>query len=341
MGIASPRPKQGQRQRPGTQAAPPTDRPVSTLVMSLDACTEVLHAIQAVRIATPPTSARRLRRKVATPEAAPEQGPVSDLEDSEEEVGEDGWTASQVEALHKWYHLLNPQLPDFWQQVANMVGRSKQECMDKVVDVDVLYCTYKGAPCKRIVEFARVYVDNVCLIATHQSTQHFEGMEQGALASRSKAVRPPRYLAALREDAPPPALAGRGVGPAAVRRAARTAWWAQRAEQRGLTVLEEDEDGDGERDEFLAEMAEQERTDRYIDNLRKRSKLLRSRGAWAAAKRGAAKPVAKVAKPPQGADPTAIARRLLAQTQRSDEDEEEEEVDEYMSASEDDFHSAL
>lgn len=169
-------------------------------------------------------------------------------------------------------------------------------------------------------------------------------MEQGGpLGTRNKPARPHRYLAALREDAPPPALGGRGVGPAAVRRAARTAWWAQRAEQRGLTALddEDEEDGGEEREEFLAEMAEQERTDRYIDNLRKRSKLLRSKGAWAAAKRGTAtRPVVR-GPPTKGADPTAIARRLLAQTQQSDEDEEEEEVDEYMSASDDEFHSMM
>lgn len=134
------------------------------------------------------------------------------------------------------------------------------------------------------------------------------------------------------------------MGPAAVRRAARTAWWAQRAEQRGLTALEDDEEEEGDegRDAFLADMAEQERTDRYIDNLRKRSKLLRSRGAWAAAKRGAAaKPEPKVQRGSTGADPTAIARRLLAQTQPSDEEEEEEE-EEYMSGgSDDEFHSMM
>lgn len=55
-------------------------------------------------------------------------------EEGGEEGAEEGseWTQKQVEDLHKWYHLLNPQLPDFWSQVAKLVGRSMQECMDKV-----------------------------------------------------------------------------------------------------------------------------------------------------------------------------------------------------------------
>lgn len=157
---ASPHLKKG---RPGKQAAPPatttqpgteehaaparthkrrtSGRPdeagpfdgirASTLTVSLDVCTAVLAAIRTVRVTGTPSSApsRRLRHKEGAlgPPAA-----ALPLEDSSEEEGEDGWKPSQVEALHKWYHLLNPQLPDFWQQVANMVGRSKQECMDKV-----------------------------------------------------------------------------------------------------------------------------------------------------------------------------------------------------------------
>ncbi len=106
------------------------------------------------------------------------------------------------------------------------------------------------------------------------------------------------------------------------------------------------DDLDEEREEFLAEMAEQEKTDRYIDNLRKRSKLLRSRGAWAAARRapvatGALRaPVAArapVAGQARGMDPTAIARRLIARAHPSDndEDDEEEEQDDYMSMEDD------
>ena len=362
--VATKQPRSNHRasKAPATQSSrghadkaghPQTGSRVGVLTVSIDACTAVLTAIQAVRVTTTPRkeavkpaqavkpaspgSGRRLRRKEATAEPPAPPG-LEDSSSSSEEEGEDGWKASEVAALRKWFHLLNPKLPDFWQQVANMVGRSKQECMDKVHGLSIRIGSACGC-CLRPVHLSCQQQRVCCIPSLPAYPQHFEGMDQGALGTRTKPARPPRYLAALREDAPPPALAGRGVGPAALRRAARTAWWAQRAEQRGLTALadEEGEEGAADHDEFLADMAEQERTDRYIDNLRKRSKLLRSRGAWAAAKRGAVQPVSRVDRVPKGADPTAIARRLLAQTQQSDEDDDEEVVDEYMSASDDEF----